>query len=226
MLTTQLIIMALSAAPLSLLVSQEVTKPVASPPSGRLPAPAAITAVQLIDGHIRVSWVAVEGAVSYRLFRSVPPAGTTAMSLPNPANPGYDDADVKAGSTYYYNVFAVDAAGVAGLKVASTPVTVVPTPAATDPKQVFSWYGGLTTMGLNTTNGFIKEDISYLRGVNNVRWFSQDESMVSMQQQPNGDCVAVTHNKPGLVYVGVTAMPNDSTGLRTGVWRVIVQKTQ
>jgi hypothetical protein len=99
----------------------QVIKPGGS--TDRLPAPATITAVQQPDGHIRVTWSAVDGAVSYTLARSVPPTPIAPVTLPNPSDTVYVDLDVKPGSTYYYLVAAVNEAGLPGLKRGSPPVT-------------------------------------------------------------------------------------------------------
>lgn len=107
----------------------QVTKP---GPTDRLPSPAMITAVQQPDGHIRVTWSAVDGAVSYTLARSVPPTSIAPVALPNPSDTVYVDLDVKPGSTYYYLVAAVNEAGLPGLKRGSAPV-VATAPAATQP---------------------------------------------------------------------------------------------
>jgi hypothetical protein len=100
--------------------SAQVTKP---GPTDRLPAPAMITAVQVPDGTIRVTWSTVEGALSYTLARSVPPVPIAPVALPSPSDTAYIDRDVKSGSTYYYLVAAVNEAGLPGLKRGSAPVT-------------------------------------------------------------------------------------------------------
>lgn len=102
----------------------QVTRPLSEPTlsTERLPAPQP-AASQQRDGQIFVTWAPVEGAVSYRMWRSVPPAPQTTVTLPNPQNTGYADLDVKQGSTYYYLVAAVNAAGIEGLKGGTTPVT-------------------------------------------------------------------------------------------------------
>jgi hypothetical protein len=93
---------------------------------------------QLPDGHIRVVWSAVDGAVRYKLSRSVPPVPDAPVSLPNPSDTQYVDSDVKPGSTYYYVVLAVDEAGLAGIKATAAPVKavepVVATPAQPTPE--------------------------------------------------------------------------------------------
>lgn len=108
-----------------------VTKPLSDPLStARLPAPVP-TASQGQDGRITVTWAAVAGAVRYRLWRSVPPAPATPITQPNPEQPGYVDADVKAGSTYYYLVSAVNEAGVEGLRGGTAPLTATISAGAT-----------------------------------------------------------------------------------------------
>jgi hypothetical protein len=112
----------------------------------RLPSPATITAVQQLDGNIRVTWSAVEGAVSYTLTRSVPPTPVAPVTLPNPSDTVYVDRDVRPGSTYYYLVAAVNEAGLPGLKVGSAPVAAgapVPQPPSS-PSGVMAALSGST----------------------------------------------------------------------------------
>jgi hypothetical protein len=100
---------------------QEVTKPRST--TDRLPKPAGATAAQQRDGTILVAWHPVAGAQSYKVTRSVPPAGATRLTLPAPSDTQYVDRDVKAGSTYYYLVSAVNDAGIEGLRSGTAPVT-------------------------------------------------------------------------------------------------------
>lgn len=113
--------LALVAAPLGVASAQdEITKPTAT--TSRLPAPSPV-ARQIPDGRIEVRWSAVAGAAKYQLTRSVPPAGATPLSPPDPADTIYLDRDVKAGSTYYYVVGAVNESGQLGIKRGALPVT-------------------------------------------------------------------------------------------------------
>ena len=100
----------------------QVDKPRSPSPAYRLPAPAKITAAQEPSGPIRVVWNAVEGAVSYKLIRSVPPMSSEGVALPVPSDTEYVDRDVKSGSHYYYVVSAVNDAGVGGLNISAPPV--------------------------------------------------------------------------------------------------------
>lgn len=110
------------------LVAQDsgpVTKPLSEPNiTDRLPAPKP-SARQMSDGRIEVSWAPIGGAVSYRMWRSVPPTPAAVVTLPNPQQSSYIDADIKMGSTYYYVVAAVNGAGIEGLRGGTTPVTAM-----------------------------------------------------------------------------------------------------
>src|ERR1043166_4064921 len=99
-----------------------VIKPGTTATLDRLPVPTSVTATQLADGRIEVRWNAVEGAVKYELWRSVPPGPQTVVTRSDPASTTYIDSDVKVGSTYYYMVAAVTADGTLGLKAGSQPV--------------------------------------------------------------------------------------------------------
>ena len=101
----------------------QVIKPTAEPlVTARLAAPKP-TARQSPDGRITVTWLPIEGAVRYRLWRSVPPSPVAEITPPNPADAQYVDTDVKAGSTYYYVVSAVSESGIEGLKGSTAPLT-------------------------------------------------------------------------------------------------------
>ena len=106
-----------SAVPLS---AQEI-KPRST--TERLPKPASFSASQQPDGRIRVVWSVVDGAVRYKLIRSVPPTPSAPVTLPNASDTHYVDTDVKPGSTYYYVVSAVNEAGIEGLRAGTNPVT-------------------------------------------------------------------------------------------------------
>ena len=98
------------------------------PQTSRLPAPATVSASQRSDGRIRVVWSSVDGAIKYRLIRSVPPEPIAPVALPDPSDTQYVDSDVKAGRTYYYEVAALNEAGTVGLKRSAPPVTAAASP--------------------------------------------------------------------------------------------------
>jgi len=115
--------LALPALPLAAAAQDPVIKPTTTTTTtlARLPGPGKVVASQLPDGRIRVVWSAVNGAASYSLIRSVPPAAAAPIS-PNPTDTVYIDSDVRVGSYYYYTVAAVNDAGGVGLKVGAAPV--------------------------------------------------------------------------------------------------------
>ena len=126
-----LVAFVVSAVQAATALPQDVVKPTVDP-IVRLPAPTPIAARQRPDGRIEVTWTAVVGAERYELWRSVPPAGQVIVPLPDPTATIYVDADVKAGSTYYYVVAGINGAGI-GLKASSAPVTVTATATTTIP---------------------------------------------------------------------------------------------
>ncbi len=91
------------------------------PSSTRLPAPTTVSAAQERDGRIRVVWSAVDGAVSYSITRSVPPAVASTFRTANP-DTQYIETNVKPGSTYFYTIAAFNEGGMMGLKRGSPAV--------------------------------------------------------------------------------------------------------
>ena len=90
----------------------------------RLPAPSGFTARQIASDRILLTWRPVDGAASYALWRSVPPAGIVSLPV-RPTDTLFIDASgVSPGSTYYYNVAAVDTLGMVGLRAGTNPVAV------------------------------------------------------------------------------------------------------
>ena len=71
------------------------------------------------DGQVTLSWSAVDGADSYRIYRALGPAGDSApaptrLTSTNPATittTGYIDRDPSSGKTYRYQVVAVNDGG-------------------------------------------------------------------------------------------------------------------
>ena len=113
----------LVASPMAAAFAQDpVAKPV-NPSAGtgdRLPAPRNISAVQLPDGRIRVTWSPVAGATSYALVRSVPPEAAKPIT-PNVTDTLFFDSDIAAGKTYYYLISGLNDAAT-GLRQGSAPV--------------------------------------------------------------------------------------------------------
>ena len=120
-----LIVLVALAVPVMCAAQEPTIKPTPEPTTtvARLPVPTGVTARQRDDGTIEVRWNAVQGAVRYDLWRSVPPGGQTLVTRADPAATTYIDTDVKVGSTYYYVVAAVNTNNISGLKAGTQPVT-------------------------------------------------------------------------------------------------------
>ena len=74
------------------------------------PAPPAAVAINAGDGQVALIWAASAGAAHYNVKRATMSAGPyTQMS--SPSTTSYNDTLVSDGTTYYYEVSAVDSAG-------------------------------------------------------------------------------------------------------------------
>ena len=62
------------------------------------------------NGRLRLSWTAVEGASSYKLYRSETETGGYSC-IKTTSSTGYTDTDLKVGVTHYYYVKAVNKSG-------------------------------------------------------------------------------------------------------------------
>jgi hypothetical protein len=223
-LTTRFLTAGLLLAPVSVLFSQEITKPTTTTTTGgRLPAPAKITA-KVNPTSIFVVWSAVEGAAKYTLVRSVANVSSGPVALRNPTDTFYIDGDLKGGNTYYYVVNAVDESSVNGMKVSSAPVKAINLGPATIETNVRSEYAGPPiTLYLNTTTGFNPTDNYFMRGVTKKHWVSLNESVVTVQATTaTGDVAIATPRAVGLAYILQSGMTADSTGVHTFVHRINV----
>lgn len=111
------------ATPIIAASAQEPVNKPANPTVGtgaRLLAPRNITAVQLSDGRIRVTWSPVVGATSYAIVRSVPPEAARSIA-PNVTDTVFLDSDVTAGKTYYYVISGLNETAT-GLRQGSAPL--------------------------------------------------------------------------------------------------------
>jgi len=98
-----------------------VAVPLPSPPAS---APGSLTGI-FNSANVVLHWSAVPGAVGYIVRRATSPGGpfTFQMSVTETT---YTDPGLNVGTTYYYQVAAVNAAGVSG----NATVTVIPPPLA------------------------------------------------------------------------------------------------
>ncbi|GHU71586.1 hypothetical protein FACS189450_07840 [Spirochaetia bacterium] len=78
--------------------------------TGYFPAPSSITASADSADSVTVSWNAVTGADSYKVYRAASPDGTY-TSIGTSATTSYGDTGLSAGTIYYYKVSAVSTYG-------------------------------------------------------------------------------------------------------------------
>jgi len=103
-------------------------------PAVPLTAPAAPTGVNALAGNaqVSVSWTAATGATSYSIYRSTSP-GSLGSKIASSSSVTFTDSSAINGTTYYYVVTAVNAAGespASTQSAAATPAVPVTLPAA------------------------------------------------------------------------------------------------
>jgi hypothetical protein len=146
----------------------------------QIPIPAAPTGVSASAGHdqVTISWNAVAGATSYNIYYSTTSGVTPANGnkLSNVTSP-YTHSALTNGTTYYYIVTAVNAAGesAASSQVSATPqvpAPAVPTGVSASPgdgKNMISWNGaaGATSYNLywSVISGVTKANGTKITGV-------------------------------------------------------------
>lgn len=95
-----------------------------STPAVPVTVPAAPTAVNAVAGNalVRVSWMASPTASSYKIYRSTS-QGSQGSLIGSSATTSYSDATIVNGTTYYYVVIGVNAAGESPASTQSGPAT-------------------------------------------------------------------------------------------------------
>ncbi len=66
-----------------------------------LPAPV-LKAAETVSGGVKVTWNAVSGSPSYRIYRKIP--GETYKAIGHATGTSFTDTSVTAGTTYVYTV--------------------------------------------------------------------------------------------------------------------------
>ncbi|MCL2126932.1 MAG: fibronectin type III domain-containing protein [Treponema sp.] len=112
--------------------------------------PTGVSATALSSSSIQVSWYAVSGAISYRVYRSTSASGTF-NQVGNPTSTSFTDTGLSASATYWYRVSAINSAGEgnnstavsattqSGITIPSAPTGVTATAQSSSSIQV-SWY--------------------------------------------------------------------------------------
>lgn len=127
------------------------------PPNGAPYAASDLTATTVGNGQISLSWTAGSGATSYSLYRSA----QSGYQPPTPFATGitgtsYTDTGLNVGTTYYYQVVAVNASGPSGFSAEAYATTPGVNPDPTKyhfETDTHRWsYGGAQISGIATSS--------------------------------------------------------------------------
>ncbi|MFL5242206.1 MAG: fibronectin type III domain-containing protein [Gemmataceae bacterium] len=144
----------------------------------QVPAPGAPSSVAITagDGQVSLFWTAASGATSYDVYRSTTQGGEGATPLQtNVSLTSFTDSGLTDGTTYYYEISAVNAGGESPLssEVSATPQVPAPgTPVNVagkpgDGQVVFSWSASVGAVSYNvyrsTTSG-AEGSVPYVAG--------------------------------------------------------------
>jgi fibronectin type 3 domain-containing protein len=100
----------------------------ATTPAEPPPAPQSISAIAISSSSVAITWTAVEGAASYKVYRSGSATGTF-VEIGTSSTVSYTDTGLSAATAYYYKASAVNGESLeSALSVAATITTPAPPP--------------------------------------------------------------------------------------------------
>ena len=164
-------------------------------------APAAPTGLDTESGQkgLRVSWSAVDGAASYRVYRSTSAAGTYTR-VGSTTEVSYLDTSAAEESTYYYRVTSLDAAGNESARsatVSDTRLDLNPPSAVTGLTATPTEYGFALSWDANPTpdlhryvvyaGSLIGDEEEQVCSVHEVEWLSADTTSYAYATLPDGE---------------------------------------
>ena len=155
-------------------------------------------------GAVELSWTAVAGAVRYELFYWTSAEGWKQLGGDNLTATSYTHSDPEVGTTYYYTVRGVNAAGQGGPWAEYVPVTISAGQAATATPTPTSTPMPLSapTLSVSLTENTIELNWDAVAGaVRYVLWTHTDYS--GIQRLDNGNLTATTFTHEG-VEAGTT----------------------
>ena len=145
--------------------SSEATATTSAPPVVAPGIPTGVGATAQSSTSIAVSWTAVTGATSYKVFRSATSGGTYAQ-VGTPASSPFTDVGLSPSTPYFYEVKAVNSAGESGYssEVAAT-TQAPPVQAPTAPTVVTATAGdGKVTVSWSSVTGATSYNLYYTTG--------------------------------------------------------------
>ncbi len=131
------------------------------PPNGAPYAASGLIATLSNNTNVNLSWTAGSGATSYNLYRAAESGGEgTNPVVTGITGTSYTDTNLNSGTTYYYQVVAVNGSGLTGYspEAHATTTGVNPDPAQfnfeTDPQHWYSGGGIITGIVSSATRAF------------------------------------------------------------------------
>jgi xyloglucan-specific exo-beta-1,4-glucanase len=183
----------------------------AGAPSAPAAVPAAVTNVSVADAasQVTVSWTAVSGASSYKVYRSTTP-GQPGTLIGSTSSTSLADGTVVNGTTYYFTVTASNASGEGA---SSTAVSVVHGTAWTNAK--FGGGGYVTGLVFHPTSAnilYARTDVggAYRWSPSTLAWVPITDGFGGSEGFHHGvESIALDPNDDQIVYM-VTGMYNSA----------------
>ena len=110
-------------------VESQRSAEVSATPQPPLPAAPNITNITAGDQQLTLTWNTVPGAVTYNVYRGTSSAGEAPLPIKTKVSGGtFTDTGLTDGTTYYYEVTAVNGGGEGGIsnEVSASPVQMLP----------------------------------------------------------------------------------------------------
>jgi len=189
----------------NIVVSDASSEPTPTAPS----APTGLAATAG-DGQVSLTWNAANGASSYNVKRSTSSGGAYA-AIGSVASPGFTDASVTNGTTYYYVVSAVNAVGESANSAA---VSATPQSGGTGggpgggPTDGMEGYVGFATMNGGTTGGAGGATVTVSTGTALQNAINDKDPNAPLTIYVDG--VITPANSPGLTKIDVKDTNNVS----------------
>ena len=154
-----------------------------------LPRPVVTASNTASTGYPKLTWAAVEGAVSYKVYRSTEKEGTYSLTKTTTSTT-YTNSTAKAGQTYYYKVKAVaeNTAANSAYSSVKSRTCDLPRPVVTASNVTSSGYPKLTWEAVDGA-------VSY-----KVYRSTEKEGTYSLTKTTTGTSYTNTSAKPGNVY--------------------------
>ena len=166
-----------------------------------LPRPVVTAANTASTGYPKLTWAAVDGAVSYKIYRSTSKDGTYSLTKTTTGTT-YTNSTAKAGRTYYYKVLAVaeNTAANSAYSTIKSRTCDLPQPVVTTANVTSTGYPRLTWAAVDGA-------VSY-----KVYRSTSKDGTYSLTKTTTGTAYTNTSAKPGNVYYYKVVAVASNTG--------------